>query len=361
MSTFTYRGESRTGGTTPMFISRWDTTQAGSANDTVVLPLNSSGSYDFYIDWGDGNRDNITGYNQAEVTHQYSDTGIYELRIHGGITGWIFDGAGDRFKLVNISKWGPLTPSGARSFGGCQNLFLMPDDELYLNETPDVAERFFAGGFSLSGRPNISIGPNVNTIALMFGQTSMTGDPIISDWDTSNVTEMILAFGWGPKFNQDLGNWDVSNVTGMSFLLWQNGIFNNGDSPSISGWDTSKVTNMQSMFDNCIVFNQPIGSWDTSSVTNIGTMLSNCDSFDQDLSNWIVTGVTNATSFMTNASGLSTTNYDSTLSGWAQQSGNLQSGVSINFGGSQYSVATGEQYKAILSGAGWTIVDGGSV
>jgi hypothetical protein len=35
--------------------------------------------------------------------------------------------------------------------------------------------------------------------------------------------------------------------------------------------------------------------------------------------------------------------------------------VSIDFGNSQYSIATGEQYKEILSGAGWTIVDGGSV
>jgi hypothetical protein len=58
---------------------------------------------------------------------------------------------------------------------------------------------------------------------------------------------------------------------------------------------------------------------------------------------------------------LSTTNYDLLLSGWAQQSGDLQAGVSISFGNSEYSIATGEQYKEILSGAGWTIIDGGSV
>ena len=107
--------------------------------------------------------------------------------------------------------------------------------------------------------------------------------------------------------------------------------------------------------------NQPIGAWDTSKVTTIGYTLYDCDSFDQDLSNWVVTGVTDAGLFMQLANGLSTTNYDLTLSGWAQQSGDLQAGVSIHFGTSQYSIATGEQYKEILSGAGWTITDGGSV
>ena len=81
MTIITHKGKVRNGAITPMFISKWDTTQAGSSNDTVVLPLvsPSHGSYDFYVDWGDGNRDNITTYNQAEVTHQYSTTGIYEI------------------------------------------------------------------------------------------------------------------------------------------------------------------------------------------------------------------------------------------------------------------------------------------
>ena len=45
--------------------------------------------------------------------------------------------------------------------------------------------------------------------------------------------------------------------------------FNNGGSSSISGWNTS-------------------------SLTNISTMFKNDDSFDQPLTNWIVTGITYA-------------------------------------------------------------------
>ena len=69
------------------FQSTWDTTEAGSSNNQVVLPLQSNGDYDFRIDWGDGtsNRDTITAYDQAEVTHTYDSTGVYEIRIIGGL------------------------------------------------------------------------------------------------------------------------------------------------------------------------------------------------------------------------------------------------------------------------------------
>ena len=102
------------------FQSKWDTTQAGSANDTVVLPLRSDGLYDFRIDWGDGtaNRDDITVYNQSEVTHQYDDTGVYTIKIVGDITGWQFDNAGDDDKILDISQWGPLGFDGG-GFYGC--------------------------------------------------------------------------------------------------------------------------------------------------------------------------------------------------------------------------------------------------
>ena len=43
--------------------SNWDTTQAGSANDSVDLdnyPLRPDGSYNFKIYWGDGTTDIIT-------------------------------------------------------------------------------------------------------------------------------------------------------------------------------------------------------------------------------------------------------------------------------------------------------------
>ena len=88
-------------------------------------------------------------------------------------------------------------------------------------------------------------------------------------------------------------------------------------------------------------------------------MLYNADAFDQDLSNWTVTAITDAGNFMGSANGLSTTNYDRTLSGWSSQS--VQNGVSIHFGYSKYSTATGLAYRNALVASGWTITDGGAV
>ena len=52
------------------FITVWNTTKPGSSgNNQIKLPLRSSGTYLFLVDWGDGTDDIITSWNQAEVVH----------------------------------------------------------------------------------------------------------------------------------------------------------------------------------------------------------------------------------------------------------------------------------------------------
>ena len=68
---------------------------------------------------------------------------------------------------------------------------------------------------------------------------------------TSNVTDMESMFEYALAFNQNIGNWDTSNVT-----------------------------DMQSMFRSAKAFNQDIGSWDTSSVTDMNTMFFEANSFN---------------------------------------------------------------------------------
>ena len=59
------------GGNQNNFISVWDTT-LGDGNPSIQLPLVETGNYNFSVNWGDGNTDTITAWNQAEVTHTYS-------------------------------------------------------------------------------------------------------------------------------------------------------------------------------------------------------------------------------------------------------------------------------------------------
>jgi hypothetical protein len=86
-------------------------------------------------------------------------------------------------------------------------------------------------------------------------------------------------------------------------------------------------------------------------------MFVNCDLFDQSLAAWNIGNVTNFSSFMQNASGLSTTNYDATLIAWALQT--VNSGLSINFGGSQFTESAYASRFSLIEDDGWTIVDGG--
>ncbi len=62
-------------------------------------------------------------------------------------------------------------------------------------------------------------------------------------------------------------------------------------------WDTSKVTNMEGMFDKATAFNQAIGNWKISNVNNMGSMFFSAINFNQDISSWNVSKVTNYVDF----------------------------------------------------------------
>ena len=62
----------------------------------------------------------------------------------------------------------------------------------------------------------------------------------------------------------------TTKVTDMDGLFNNNSSFNT----DISFWDTTAVTNMRNMFFGASIFNQNIGSWDTSNVTNMEEMFN---------------------------------------------------------------------------------------
>ena len=104
----------------------------------------------------------------------------------------------------------------------------------------------------------------------------------ISDWNTSNVTNMRLAFNGRTRFNQDISGWNTASVTNMLFMFSGNLAFNQ----DISGWDVSNVTNMRNMFSNAVIFDQHISGWDVSNVTDMQSMFGNAVAFDQDIRDW---------------------------------------------------------------------------
>lgn len=62
--------------------------------------------------------------------------------------------------------------------------------------------------------------------------------------------------------------------------------------PNVLTWDVSNVTNMDTMFRDAAIFNQPIGVWNVSSVTNFSNMFNGAANFNQNLTLWCLANIT---------------------------------------------------------------------
>jgi len=287
------------------FQTVWKTDNTGASNDNqITLPLVSNGTYDFTVNWGDGNSDTITTYNQAEITHTYAAAGTYDVSISGEIVGWSFGGTGDSQKLLEVTNWGSLGFGNTHGqFYGCQNLTVSAVDKPNLTDTTSLYSAFF------------------NCFALI-------NIPAIDDWDTSGIMNMSYMFYQATAFNGDIFGWDTSGVTNMSCMFYQATAFN----ADISGWDTTDVTNMSYMFWGATSFNNDLSAWDVSNVTDMSYMFDNVT--------------------------LSTANYDALLIGWEGLA--VQDSVPFHGGNSQYSAgAATEARQRLIDDHSWTITDGG--
>lgn len=117
-----------------------------------------------------------------------------------------------------------------------------------------------------------------------------------------NITDTIISAKLAKEFNSSIlskirGNvsfigCDTSEVTSM------NSMFDNCRSLQtlgVSSLDTSKVRDMTGMFYECrILKNLDVRNWNTSSVTNMCAVFKSCESLQTlDLSGWDVSSVTN--------------------------------------------------------------------
>ena len=111
----------------------------------------------------------------------------------------------------------------------------------------------------------------------------------ISQWDVSRVTNMNSLFRNCVSFNEDISNWDTQNVTDMSCMFNHAISFNE----PIDRWNTENVTDMSYMFSLAKSFNQPIGEWNTHNVTNMSNMFSGATFFNQPIGTWNTEKVAN--------------------------------------------------------------------
>ena len=131
------------------------------------------------------------------------------------------------------------------------------------------------------------------TVTSMFASTLLFNQPL-DKLNMKGIKNLNGMFQIAKSFDQELSNWDTSDATNMSYMFASAQKFN-----SAVDFDTSKVTTMEGMFGfenanwrlsnnkpqfhaGAIKFNQPV-NFDTGSVTNMACMFADARNFNQPL------------------------------------------------------------------------------
>jgi len=170
-----------------------DTTKTGGTGTAAThfkLPLTVAGVYNFSVDWGDGQSDTITAWNDAAVDHTYAAGGVYTVTILGQCTVWSFNNAGDKLKVLRVLNWGEAVTS-TLDFYGCTNLVSVTGSA---TDYPRVAtfSNIFRDCTALAGAfPPMNTSAVTNFGNAWFSCSSLTSFPLL---DTSKGTT--LSYAW---------------------------------------------------------------------------------------------------------------------------------------------------------------------
>ena len=129
---------------------------------------------------------------------------------------------------------------------------------------------------------------NVTNMSYMFGGTKATS-LILNGLNTSKVTDMSSMFWASYDTSLDLSMLDTSKVTTMNRMFYAA----RSTSLDLSNFDTSNVTDMGHMFINSYATTIDVSSFNTSKVTNMEKMFSTTKATSIDASNFDTSNVTN--------------------------------------------------------------------
>ena len=166
---------------------------------------------------------------------------------------------------------------------------------------------------TLAGNGSGKIMANADSYGAFMEFKSLTDISELGLLNTSEVTVMRSMFeNCSALTSLDLSEWDTANVTNVSKMFKNcSALTAVGD---LSSWDTSRVTDMSEMFYGCgALTSLDLDRWNTSNVTSMYDMFGNCSSLaNLNVANWNTSKVTNMIAVFYGCSKLTTLN----LAGW---------------------------------------------
>ena len=346
------RDDSQASDSYPLIVEL-DLTGETSSYDFITPLLNAGVTFPFTMDWGDGTVETITSSSQfvqvGRLSHTY-DTDTYPRPVIqigkstdvGQVIDFRVTSAGSRLQLSDLKQFGQATFFNFNLYNAQKMLVTAKDNFKFGGST-------LAGAFQFAFKANPTTVNNwdissVSTASVLFYQTKEFNQDL-NNWDTSStrpgqsdpgITNLCsLTFTSDYRFNGDITNWFTTRSTSMNQMFSGCRAFNRdistkyisaANSPTGSAyvaWDTQNIINFSSALFQAKAFNQDISNWNTSKGTNMYTMFSGAFAFNQDISTKQVTvnGVTYTAwdvSKVTNMFGMLTACYafNNTLDNW---------------------------------------------
>ena len=128
--------------------------------------------------------------------------------------------------------------------------------------------------------------PVISTSYMFSGSKATVLD--VSGFDTSKVTNMEYMFYKSQATSINLSSFNTSKVANMSYMFYNS----EATVLDVSSFDTSKVTNMNSMFYNSRATTLDLSNFDTSNVIDMSSMFSGSEATTLDVSNFDTSNVT---------------------------------------------------------------------
>ena len=323
-----------------------------------ILELDNFTNYDFNINWGDGNDENvqITGSNLfPSLTHIYDNSGIYDISITENTKGGFSklssnasSSGSDDVKITKILYWGKCGwTSLNRAFHNATNLTDVNTDYNYLSAVTDFSYAWEDCPLSSFKSINTSSGTSFNQA--WYGN-KFAYFPLI---DTSNASGSNLNYAW--TWCNLLKSFPLINTSNLTSLVgtWKS-------CNSLSSFpliNTSNVNNFESTWLDCRSLNSfPL--IDTSNGTNFRYTWYGCKSLSAShFPNLDMSKMTDGTNCF--AAGVKLTTYSFSTLIESICANNTNQNVIFHAGSSNYNSTYGLSALEYLSNnRGWTIVSG---
>ncbi len=298
---------------------------------TFTLPTVSGETYNATIDWGDGQSNTITAYNDAGISHTYSVSGTYQISITGTFGGFSFNNGGDKLKLDTIDQWGDIVFTYLQSaFYGCTNLTIisgvlthsgtslaslirnctsLTSFELTEIDTSTVENfnNFAEGANSLIA---LSV-ENLNMQSAkfcnsMFEDCSAITMLDVSGWDVSSLLQASsFVEGCSNLTTLDVSLWETDNITTLNSFARS---CTDLTALDVSGWETGSVTDVGNFIRSCTTITTlNVSSWDTTLFNTISSFADGCTALTAlDVSGWVTGSISTAVAFIRNCTQIST-------------------------------------------------------